>query len=139
MLKFIFKIFVLAICILAVNVDCGGKIKGEGNHTFYLYNKSSQAIIKTLPEKHSQYFFYFKNSLKGESVEFFSQEKALKLLDDLNASYVFSEEGDTFNCQYYFSDKIDDFVIINGNKINLHFSYNGEVFTVGTPFIFGSF
>ena len=139
MFKFIYRLFVFIIFIVAINIDSGGMIQGEGNHTFYLYSKSSQATIKAIPEKSADKFIYFKNALKGESVEFFSEEKALFLINKLNAKFVFSEKGEDFYCKYYYTDNIKDYVILNGEKINLHLSYGKGVFTVGTPIIFGSF
>ena len=139
MLKIVYKIFIFVFLILAINVDCGGNIKGEGNHTFYFYSKSSNATIKTTTENSANYILYFKNQLKGESVEFFSEKSALEYISKLNAEYVFSEKGDDFYCKYYYTDKIKDYITLNGRKVNLHLSYGGEVFTVGTPMIFGSF
>ena len=139
MLKFIFKLLIATTFILTFCLERGGELKGEGKHVFYLYNKSSQATIKTLDENQSKSFIYFKNSLKGESVEFFSEDSALKFINDLEAEYVFCELGEDFSCKYYYTDKIENFVIINGNKINLHLSYGKDVYTVGSPIIFGSF
>lgn len=139
MFKIVYKLFTLTLFIFAINLGCGGSIKGEGNHTFYFYSKSSNATIKTISESKSKYFLYFKNNLKGESVEFFNEHSALDFINQLKANYVFSEIGEDFYCEYYYSNKIKDYVIINGHKVNLHLSYGNEVFTVGTPIIFGSF
>ena len=139
MFKLIYKLIIAVAFIFSFCLESGGELKGEGNHTFYLYNKSSQATIKTLNEEQAKTFLYFKNSLKGESVEFFSEDNALKLINDLNVKYVFCEKGEDFSCTYYYTDKIKNYVVLNGNKVNLHLSCGKGVYTVGSPIIFGSF
>ena len=139
MFKILGKLLIIAIFILSFTVDSGGTLKGEGLHSFYLYSNSSSAKIKTLKESNAKNFFYFKNNLKGESVEFFSQEKVDDLLKNLNAVFVFSEEGELFNCAYYYSDEIDEHVTLNGYKINVHVAKTKTSIIVGTPMIFGSF
>ena len=83
MLKLLYKIFTLVIFFISLSLDCGGKLKGEGSHDFYLYNKSSQAKIVTLKENEAKYFFYFKRDLKGESVVFYDIERLRTLILDL--------------------------------------------------------
>ena len=139
MLKIICKLFAIVFFILTISLDCGGNIKGEGNHTFYFYSKSSNAIIKTIPENSASSILYFKSNLKGESVEFFSEISALEFINKLNAEYVFSEKGEDFYCKYYYTAQINDYITINGHKVNVHLSYGKDVFIIGTPMIFGSF
>ena len=139
MFKIIYKLFAFAFFILTVSLDCGGNIQGEKNHTFYFYSKSSNAIIKTMPENNACNLLYFKNHLKGESVEFLSEKSATEFINKLNAKHVFSEKGEDFYCEYYYTNQINDYITINGYKINVHLSYGNGVFIVGTPIIFGSF
>ena len=139
MFKIVFNLFAFIFIFLTISLDSGGNIKGEGNHTFYLYDKSSNAVIKVMQEDDAKQFFYLKNNLKGESVEFFNENSALNLITQLNAQYVFSEKGENFYCKYYYTDEIKDHVTINGHKVNLHLSYGKDVYTIGTPIIFGSF
>ena len=139
MFKLIYKLIIAIAFIFSFCLESGGELKGEGNHTFYFYSKSSQATIKTFSEQQAKQHVYFKNCLKGESVEFFSEDNAKIFIDSLNAKYVFCEFGEDFSCKYYYTDKIQNYVILNGNKINLHLSYSKDVYTVGSPIIFGSF
>ena len=139
MLKFIAKLFVFLLFVFSVSIESGGKLKGEGLHTFYFYSKSSSAKIKTLPETQANSFIYLKNSLKGESVTFSSKEGALNLLSQLNAKSVFSEEGTDFYCEYYYSEQIKNYIMLNGKRVNLHLSCNDGLFCLGSPIIFGSF
>lgn len=139
MLKITFKMLVFILFVFSISINSGGKLKGEANHTFYTYSKSSSTKITTLPEHKSQNFIYFKNTLKGESVQFFSEEKASALLNELNAVFIFEEGGADFYCKYFYSSKIDDYIVLNGRKVNVHVAYDDGLITVGTPMIFGSF
>ena len=139
MFKLLLKIILSILFCLCFLLDGGSFLKGDGNHTFYLYSKSSNAKIVTLTEDKSYYFLYFKNSLKGESVIFYNQEKVKNLIDGLSAKKIFCEKGEDFNCEYYYSTKIDDFVILNGQKINLQVCYQKDYIAVGTPIVFGSY
>ncbi|MBQ7374059.1 MAG: YwmB family TATA-box binding protein [Clostridia bacterium] len=139
MFKLLFKFSVALLFCLCFCLDFGGNLKGEGSHTFYFYNKSSNAKIITLTEEKANYFIYFKNSLKGESVVFYDQKRVNELLNELSAKKVFCESGDDFNCEYYYAEKIDDYIILKGNKINLHVCFTKNGVLVGTPIVFGSF
>ncbi len=139
MLKLLFKICTAVIFFISLSLDCGGKLKGEGTHDFFLYSKSSQAKIVTLKENEAEYFFYFKRDLKGESVVFYDKEKVEKLILELSATKLFTETGENFYCEYYFSPEISDYLFINGEKVNLHVSYSNDKIRVATPLIFGSF
>ncbi|MBR2336728.1 MAG: hypothetical protein IKA61_02155 [Clostridia bacterium] len=139
MLKIIYKVIVSLIFILSLSLQSGGNLMGEKNHTFYLYSKSSSAKITTLPERDADSFIYLKGCLKGESVEFLSEQNALAFLNNLCAKLVFCETGEDFLCHYYYSEKISDYVIIRGQRVNLHLSCGKGVWTVGSPLIFGSF
>lgn len=139
MIKFFSKIFVGVLFFLSFSVDCGGILKGDGAHYFYLYDDSSLAKTVTLNENSAKYFFYLKGFLKGESVVFNSKERANALIDEYSASLVLCESGKDFYCEYFYSPKIKNFIYIDGKKVNLHFSYSKEKVKVGTPLIFDSF
>lgn len=139
MLKIMLKLLISLLFILSFSIESGGKLKGEGIHTFYLYSQSSSATIKTVPEDKTDHFIYFKNSLKGESVTFTNKEKAINLLKDLNANSIFIEQANDFYCEYFYSEKIDGYIMLNGQRINLHLSITNGLYTVGSPIIFGSF
>jgi len=129
----------ILIFIFAVTFDDGGILKGEGVHEFYLFSPSSNAKIERLNEEDANSFLYLRKSLKGECVIFSSTENLQKLKNRLFAVKVFTEKGDGFYCEYYYSPLIKDCVYIGGKKINLHFSYQNEQVKVGTPLIFGGF
>ena len=139
MFKLLLKIILSILFCLCFLIDGGSFLKVDGLHTFYLYSKSSNAKIVTLTEDKAYYFTYFKNSIKGESVIFYNEEKVIKLISDLSAKKMFCENGENFHCEYYYTDKIDDYVILNGEKINLHVCYLEDYISVGTPIVFGSY
>ncbi len=139
MLKFSIKAFTVIFFIFTFSLGYGGQLQGEGEHTFYLYQKSSSAKIYTTSEEDAKNFIYFKKDLTGESVVFYNKENLLKLLSELNATLIFEENGEDFSCEYYFSPKLTNQIILRGNKINLHVCSRDGIFTVGTPLVFGSF
>ena len=139
MLKNLLKLAIALLFFLSFNVESGGNLKGEGLHTFYFYSKSSQATIKTTTEDEAKNLIYFKKSLKGESVTFNNKESAMLLLSNLSATEVFIENGEDFYCKYYYSKDISDYIILKGQRVNLHLSERDGCFTVGSPIIFGSF
>ena len=139
MFKFFGRILVAIMVFIGFSVDCGGNLKGEGEHYFYLYDNSSLAKTVKLDEAAASVFFYFKNQLKGESVIFNSAEKANALIEEFCATLVLCESGNDFYCEYFYTPKIKNFVQIDGKKVNLHFSYSNDRIKVGTPLIFDSF
>ena len=139
MFKLLFKIIVACAFVLCFLIGGGSSLKGEGSHTFYLYSKSSNAKIVTLSEENASNFLYLKSNLKGESVIFYNKNKVASLINELRARKIFIESGDDFHCEYYYSNKINDYVILKGKKVNLHVCYSKDYISVGTPIIFGSF
>ena len=139
MFKLFCKIFISCCFCLCFLLDCGGSLRGEGLHTFYFYQKSSNAKIITLSNQDSTYFLYFKQFLKGESVIFYDNKKAYELIENLSAKKVFNENGNDFDCEYYFSAKLTDYIILNGKKVNLHVCHLNNYLIVGSPINFGSF
>ena len=139
MFKFFRKILVAFMLFLAFSVDCGGSLKGDGDHYFYLYDDSSLAKTVKLDEAAASVFFYFKNNLKGESVIFNTAEKANALIKQFSATLVLCESGNDFYCEYFYTPKIKNFIYIDGKKVNLHFSYSKDRVKVGTPLIFDSY
>ena len=139
MLKIFIKAFTVFLFIMAFSLQSGGQLIGDSNHTFYLYGKSNSAKIHTISEKEAKNFIYFKFNLSGESVIFYNKDNLKKTIKDLNANLIFSENGEDFNCEYYYSKQIKGGIILNGEKINLHVCYLGDQIVVGTPIVYGSF
>jgi hypothetical protein len=139
MLKFIGMLTTAILFIFTFSLGCGGQLKGEGAHTFYLYGKTNSAKIESMSEQSADSFIYLKGNLYGESVIFYNKSNLKSFIKGLNATAVFSEVGEDFNCEYYYSPKIKGSIILNGKKINLHVCYQKDYIVVGTPIVYGSF
>lgn len=75
----------------------------------------------------------------GEACYLDSEDDYKKLLDDFNAQIKITEKTENGVSFYAYSPKIDNFVIINGQKINLQIHIKDEVIKVASPIILGSF
>ena len=137
--KIILKLLGLITLNFSLCFQSGGNLCGEGIHEFYLCSPSSNAKIVRRTENDCANFIYLKGSLKGEKVTFYNEKELSRLIKDLNAKLVFTETGDDFFCEYYYTDKLCDFIFLKNQKINLHVSYQNDLFLVGTPIIFGSY
>ena len=139
MVKIILKLLGLITLAFSLCFQSGGNLCGEGVHEFYLCSPSSNAKIVRREENSCSNFIYIKGSLKGEKVTFYKREELNHLIKELNAKLVFTETGDDFLCEYYYTDKLDGYIFLKNKKINLHVSYQENLFLVGTPIIFGSY
>lgn len=113
--------------------------KIEGDYTFYVGKASSNAEIITVDQSVA---LATKKSLKnvfGESVKCSDKSKIEGELNRLSAQFVFSEKIDDLVVNYYYSNKISRYKVINGKKINLQTAERNNNFTIGSPLIFGSF
>ena len=116
----------------------------KGVHTYYLYSSSSNAKIiscnisdnlklGSLCVKGESLYLPFQN---GESMV---NEYIEQLLKAYNAKNQVIEKGNFGDGEYYYSNKIPTFVIINGRRVNVHVVKGTSGITIGTPLIFGSF
>lgn len=109
----------------------------SGKRTFYLYSKSSQAIITQkfpLLELHQ---------IKGESVAFAVQENPQTLLENILKRYdakveLIEQSGECVS-YYCYTKKWSNTLILNGKSVNLHIAIDSRNAVVGTPIIFGGF
>ena len=77
--------------------------------------------------------------VKGESFTAPLNYDYKKLLEELNAKIVMTEDASEGNSYYAYSKKIRYCKTINDKKINLHIFVGKTGITVGTPIIYGSF
>lgn len=83
-----------------------------------------------------------KNSKKiyGQSVCFEgTTDNYFELLKDLRLKECFVENIENIKVFYGFSNKLKDFTVVNGEKVNIQVAYREGKITVGTPLILGSF
>jgi len=111
----------------------------QGRREFYLYSASSQAIVKT------QLSISDLNKIKGESVSFLLAETESedvvvdRVLKKYGASVRFIEENAGVVSYYCYTDKFQNFIMLNGVEINLQIAIDGDRAVLGTPLIFGGF
>lgn len=114
-----------------------GVFGNYGQRTAYLTSPSSACeIVDAIVENTT----FLRRDLKGESVTLASVGELDLLLKRFRAKKTFSESGDGFYCEYYYSPKLYSYAVVNGLRVNLHASYfsDGSI-RVGTPINFGSF
>ncbi len=112
----------------------------EGERTFYLNSSSSQALqVQTL--RLSELF-----SVTGESVCFAvknsahtSMELVKSVAEHYDAEILFSESVCGVSSYYAYTPAWKEFVVINGQAVNLQIAIQGSRCVVGTPIVFGGF
>lgn len=116
------------------------KFEGVGDsYCFYVGDDSSCCQIINVEVKNAE---KIKRSLDGISGESFKTKKLSdvdKVIEDYDAKLQFSEQIGETTINYYYTDKLSYFKRIKGKKVNLQTARSNEVYTVGTPLIFGSF
>ena len=124
-------VFILSVYLLnAEPVFDGEKIE------VYTVSGSSNALIKTV----DKYEYLFLPTVKGDSVRLNADGfDVLKLLNDYDAKMIMIERLDGVECYYAYSSKIRYREIIGGKRVNLQIAVRGEIVTVGSPIIYGSF
>lgn len=126
-------LFALLLCVAAL-LYIRGELPDGCATEYYLYKSSSACEIT---DKIA--FPALRKSVKGEAVTVKSEKEVENALTGLLAIKVFSESGEDFSCDYYFSFRIRGYTIINGRKVNLHVSKTKDGYKIGTPLIFGGY
>ena len=128
-------IFTLVVCSMAF-LFCKFVLPSGGRAEYYVYSASSQAEISDglKPEE----FFI----LEGESITY-QTEDGSAFADELVSRFrarVQSKESVCGVLSYYcYSPVLSSFVVVGGEKINLHIAVRENEVKVGTPLIFGGF
>ena len=147
---FLFMLLFLCFNILFVNYNSSrlalpNKNCLSGVHTFYLYSRTSNSKIVTTEIKNNKCSIS-PFIIKGESifVDNKNSESAINeyieaLLIKYKAKIQLVEVASYGKSEYYYSNKIPNYVIINGYRVNVHISISSYGITIGTPLIFGSF
>ena len=130
---------ILSVFFMLSSTGVGTSFSGEGLHTFYFSDKSSCAVAASMPEDEAERAIYVKSDKKGESAVFYSAEKVKRLLLSLGCEKIFSEKGEDFDCDYYYSPEVPTFCTVNGLRVNVHVAKAKDRIVVGIPFIFGGY
>ena len=111
----------------------------EGRYIFYTNTSVSSEFVYA----QSTNALAVKKGLKylcGEAVEFsYSEETVNQIIEKYSAKKLFSERGDGFYTEYYYTNKIAFYELIGGVKVNLQVSYSTDTCIVGSPIIYGGF
>jgi hypothetical protein len=119
----------------------------SGLYTFYLYYSSSNAQMVTVDALNAKECVKGLQNVKGEGLcldyQIHGKQNSLNIIygevESKKARLVFCEKGDWGECAYYYSDRIADFCIINGEKVNVHVVIGKNSASIGSPLLFGSF
>ncbi len=111
----------------------------ESRVTVYTDSRSSNcSFVFISSDNYAEQFKKLKR-VTGECIEGATKEYIDKTLARLNAKKQFEERIENIKTTYYYSDKIKGYMLVNGKKVNLQTATSGELNTIATPMIFGSF
>lgn len=80
------------------------------------------------------------NKMKGESCKIPVKEFDFdKFIEYFSAEKVITETLSGTTSYYFTSEKLKNYVLINGQKINLHIAINNEYAVIGYPIIYGGY
>ncbi len=126
--------FALFLCVAASLYNIRSGLPDGYNKEYYLFKSSSACEITNEIN-----FFTSVNVVRGEAVTLRTEEEVRTALAGLFAVKVFSESGENFSSDYYFSFRIRRYTIINGRKVNLHVCRTSGGYKIGSPIIFGGY
>ncbi|MBE7086856.1 MAG: hypothetical protein E7369_00970 [Clostridiales bacterium] len=105
--------------------------------TFTVYLNSPSSLSTEIAV--DRWDFLTLNKVYGESFVTNAEFDLQKLIDDFSAKLVLTESGGGVINYYFYSPMIKYKKSIKNQAVNLHVAYRGEVLTIGSPIIFGSF
>ena len=129
--------FILTLAVLsAAFLFCKFSLPQGEKAEYYLHRASSQAKIETdlLPEE-----FLI---LEGESVTYRAEDGAAfakTIMEKLRARVRVRESACGVESYYCYSPAFASFVVVDGEKVNLHLAVGEGFVKVGTPLVFGGF
>lgn len=95
---------------------------------------SSQCKIQV--NSNLQYLFNFKRCGEAVEVDFTDYQK---ILSEFSATVKFTENAEGITSFYAYSPKIKTYILLKGERINLHIALRNAGMKIGSPLIFGSF
>lgn len=117
---------------------CGAGNAGSA-YTFY-YKQGNTGRIEICEARKAEETKARLKNIKGESLSYQTDESEFeRLISKYNIKVTFTEEAGKIKSAYGFSNKFNNFLYIDGKKINVQISYDNGYITIGTPVIFGGF
>lgn len=140
---FMKKCWIFILLILTAFWVGGGELlfKTQGEYVIYRGKGGSDAqMIFALNEKDARDIKRKTTLYFGESVSFEgNRELAYYFVRLYGGKLVKKEIFDGIESYYYYSDEIDLYQLVDGEKVNVHVVFNGERTSVGCPLIYGGY
>lgn len=137
------KCWIFIVLILTAFWLGGGELlfKTEGEYVIYRGKNGSDAqMIFALDEREAASVKRKTTLYSGESVSFNgNRELAFYFVSLYDGKLVKKEVFDGIESYYYYSDEIDLYQLVDGEKVNVHVVFNGERTSVGSPIIYGGY
>jgi hypothetical protein len=138
------KKIMLSLCcvgILSLMNICGQSLLFENGdyYIFYGGNESSSAHMVSAEGINALKVKATIKHLSGESATYLNQNLKEKIIQDFNAEIMFTETIANIKNYYAYTEKIENYIVLNGIKINLHIAVSQDKTTVGSPIIFGGY
>lgn len=130
---------ILIICIFCAFNYCRQPLfyDGEGWYSVCLGEGSSGKIEGFSTSEIEDYYLY--KNIRGQSLT----TKDKRYIDDFLKRYdcklLFIEEVEGVVTKYYYSPKISVYKPVNGKKVNVQTAVSEEIFTIGSPLIYGGY
>ncbi len=110
----------------------------KGEYAVCIGEGGSLSEINTFSTEEMEKFYDFEN-VTAQSVRVYDLDYIDVIIKRYGFEKVFEEKVENISVCYYYSDKIPVYKSINGKKINLQTALGNQIYTIGTPMIYGSF
>lgn len=144
---FLLAILAVAVCYKNVSAPFFArdyKEWGGARYDVYLYTQSSGCKVLSYFSLDEVCAGKAKNAenVKGECAFFtqkLSEEQINAFAKELNADLVFKECGENFKNYYFYSPRLPSFVVIGGEKVNVHAAVAESGTALAYPLAFGAY
>jgi len=126
--------------LLFMNIS-GQKLLFENGdyYIFYSGNSGSSSLMVTAEGVEALKVKSTIKDLSGESAYYLNVDKSAEILENFNAKVIFTQSISDIKNIYAYSEEIEDYIILNGQKINLHIAVTKDKTVAGSPIIFGGY
>ena len=128
MKKFIFILSIFALCLFAAAdgavLKSGKKLTAASNYSSGDFYKNGAAVF---------------NDGGGYIAEFDSNFDVESFANSLGAKKVAEFKNGSYTEFYYYSNEIPKYVVVGGERVNLHFVKEGYRTVAGAPFIYSGY
>ena len=136
------KIFIALIALVAVSVVCAPnkQLFGGANGEITLYRGSASSQCRIVAVEVENYENAVRSAdVTGQCISGVDGTFVGDTLSRLGAVCVADESVGSISTKYYYSPQIPVYKRVNGKKVNLQVSCTGDVYTMGSPLVFGAY